>query len=49
MFMMAIGWYETQIARMAKGKNPKPNLSGWWTVLDAVWSMGMSSIKPRRA
>ncbi len=49
MFMMAISWYETQIARMAKGKNPKPNLSGWWTVLDAVWSMGMSSIKPRRA
>lgn len=49
MFALPIGWYETQIARMAKGKNPKPNLSGWWAVMDAVWSLGMSSIKPRRA
>ncbi|MDT0596472.1 NADH:flavin oxidoreductase/NADH oxidase family protein [Glaciecola petra] len=48
MFMLKISWYETQISRIGKGKNPKLNLSAWWTILSAVLSMGSNSFKKRR-
>ena len=49
MFMLAITYFETQLARIGAGKNPKPGMSAWWTVWDAVKEMGASSFKKRRA
>lgn len=49
MAMLSITWFETQIARIAKGKNTKPDLSAWVTVRDIMWDMGLQAFKPRRA
>jgi 2,4-dienoyl-CoA reductase-like NADH-dependent reductase (Old Yellow Enzyme family) len=34
---MNIIWYESQIKRMGKGKNPNPDLSGWSVFLQYLW------------
>lgn len=49
MAMLSITWFESQIARIARGKNTKPNLSAWVTVRDIMWDMGLQAFKPRRA
>lgn len=47
--MLNITWFESQLARMAKGKKTKPNLSAWTTVREIVFAMGLQAFKPRRA
>lgn len=49
MAMLSITWFETQIARIAKGKATKPNLSAWVTVRSIMMDMGLQAFKPRRA
>ncbi|WP_420583895.1 NADH:flavin oxidoreductase/NADH oxidase family protein [Ruegeria sp.] len=49
MFMLAITYYETQIRRMAKGREPKPGLSAWHTVFQNLTAMGTAAFKKRRA
>ena len=49
MAMLSITWFESQIARIAKGKATKPNLSAWVTIRDIVLDMGLQAFKPRRA
>jgi len=49
MTMLDITWYETQLARMAKGKLTKPNQSAWTTVFQTLSGMGMHAFKQRRA
>lgn len=49
MAMLSITWFETQIARIAKGKATKPNLSAWVTVRSILLDMGLQAFKPRRA
>jgi 2,4-dienoyl-CoA reductase-like NADH-dependent reductase (Old Yellow Enzyme family) len=49
MAMLDITWYEFQLARMAKGKAPKPNLSSWSAVAQIMAGLGMQAFKQRRA
>lgn len=49
MAMLDIVWYEFQLARMAKGKMPKRNLSEWWVFIQTLFNAGRSSFKKRRA
>jgi len=49
MAMLSITWFETQIARIAKGKSPKSDLSAWVTVIGIMKDMGRQAFKPRRA
>ncbi|PVZ71941.1 NADH:flavin oxidoreductase/NADH oxidase family protein [Pelagibaculum spongiae] len=49
MIMINIVWYEQQIHLMAKGGNPKADLSGWSTVWMTLKSMGAQAFKKRRA
>ena len=49
MFMLAITYYETQIRRMAEGRDPKPGVSEWYTVLQNLTAMGTAAFKKRRA
>ncbi|WP_232364060.1 NADH:flavin oxidoreductase/NADH oxidase family protein [Desulforapulum autotrophicum] len=42
-------WFEQQIHRMARGKDPKKNLSAWRTVWMQLAGMGATSFKRRRA
>ena len=49
MFMIPITYYETQIRRLGRGKNPKPNMSAWRTVADNAFALGKSAFKKRRA
>jgi len=49
MTMLDITWYEFQLARIAKGKAPKPNLNAWSAVTQILGSLGMQSFKQRRA
>lgn len=49
MAMLDITWFESQLARIAKGRNAKPELSAWRTVWDIMSSMGILAFKPRRA
>ena len=48
MFMLAITYYETQIRRIGKGKNPNPKMSAWSTVLQNVGALGKAAFKKRR-
>ena len=48
-FMLAITYYETQIRRMGRGKDPDPSLSAWRTILDNMASIGKLSFQKRRA
>jgi len=36
-------WYELQIKRLGKGKNPKPNLPGIWALLNTIIGMLLKS------
>ena len=36
-------WYELQIQRLGKGKNPKPNLPGIWALLNTIIGMLLKS------
>lgn len=47
--MLGITWYEHQLWRMAKGKNPKPNLSAWGVIIKTMLSAGIHGFKKRRA
>ncbi|WP_281557974.1 NADH:flavin oxidoreductase/NADH oxidase family protein [Thalassomonas sp. RHCl1] len=49
MAMLNITWYEQQLARMAKGKQPKANLSEWKTFFKVLLGAGIYSFRKRRA
>lgn len=49
MTMLDITWYETQLARMAKGKATKPDQSAWFSVVDTLAGMGLHAFRQRRA
>ena len=49
MAMLDITWYEAQLARMAKGKKPKPNLSEWGVFFKTLLSAGIYAFRSRRA
>ena len=49
MFMIPITYYETQIRRIAQGKNPDLAMSAWRTVADNVFALGKSAFRKRRA
>lgn len=49
MAMLDITWYEFQLARMAKGKEPKANLSEWGAFFKTIASAGVYSFRKRRA
>lgn len=49
MTMLDITWYETQLARMAKGKSTRPGQSAWFSVFDTLSAAGMEAFKQRRA
>lgn len=49
MAMLNITWYEQQLARMARGKQPKANLSEWKTFISVFMGAGMYAFKKRRA
>lgn len=47
--MLGITWYEHQLWRMAKNKQPKPNLSAWGVIIKTMLSAGIHGFKKRRA
>jgi len=49
MAMLDIVWYEFQLARMAKGRLPKPNLSEWGVFAKTLASAGIYAFRKRRA
>jgi 2,4-dienoyl-CoA reductase-like NADH-dependent reductase (Old Yellow Enzyme family) len=49
MMMIGIVWYEQQIQRLAKGKDPKPTLSAWRAVWTTMIGMGGAGLRKRRA
>ncbi|NVK42742.1 MAG: NADH:flavin oxidoreductase/NADH oxidase family protein [Oceanospirillaceae bacterium] len=49
MGMLSITWYEHQMWRMAKGKNPKPSLNAKWVVFKTILSAGIYAFRKRRA
>lgn len=49
MAMIGITWYEQQLARIAKGKDPKANLSAWNVVAKTLLGAGFYAFKKRRA
>ena len=46
---LGIVWYEQQIHRLAKGKQPKPDLSAWKVVAATLAGIGIHAFKKRRA
>lgn len=49
MAMLDITWYEHQLARLAKGKQTKPNQSAWSAVAQTIGGLGIHAFKQRRA
>ncbi|PTX56419.1 2,4-dienoyl-CoA reductase-like NADH-dependent reductase (Old Yellow Enzyme family) [Litoreibacter ponti] len=49
MFMIAISYYESQIRRMAQGRDPKPGMSAWQTVFQSATALGKAAFRKRRA
>ncbi|MFT6448060.1 MAG: 2,4-dienoyl-CoA reductase-like NADH-dependent reductase (Old Yellow Enzyme family) [Oleispira sp.] len=49
MAMLDITWYEAQLARMAKGKKPKANLSEWGVFFGTLFNAGIYAFRKRRA
>ncbi|NMP15001.1 NADH:flavin oxidoreductase/NADH oxidase family protein [Thalassotalea sp. Y01] len=47
--MVGLVWYEHQMWRIAKGKDPKPDLSAMGVVLKTMLSAGLHSFRKRRA
>ena len=49
MVMLGITWYEAQIDRIGKGKQPKPGLSAWKVVWGTLSRLGLYAFRQRRA
>ncbi len=49
MAMLDITWYEAQLARMSKGKQPKTNLSEWGVFFGTLLNAGIYAFRSRRA
>jgi len=49
MVLLNMSWYEAQLARMAKGKLPKQNLSEWFSTLKVFSHLGVYAFRKRRA
>lgn len=49
MFMLAITYYEAQIARMGRGDEPDPGMSAWRAVFSTAKSLGRTAFRKRRA
>ncbi|WP_269620992.1 NADH:flavin oxidoreductase/NADH oxidase family protein [Zhongshania aquatica] len=48
MTMLDITWYEHQLERIGKGKQAKPNLAAWTSVLKTFASLGALAFQKRR-
>ncbi len=48
MVLLNMSWYEAQIARIGKGKLPKPSLSEWVATLRMVLNLGVFAFRKRR-
>ena len=49
MLMLDISWYEEQLARIASGKSPEPDLGPWRAALSILLRNGVQSFQQRRA
>jgi 2,4-dienoyl-CoA reductase-like NADH-dependent reductase (Old Yellow Enzyme family) len=49
MAMLDVTWYEQQLARMGKGKDPNPNLNEWMAFAATAFTMGAYAFRARRA
>ncbi len=47
--MLEITWYEQQMARLAKGKKPVPNMNVYWSLFQTLASNGLQVFQKRRA
>ena len=47
--MLDITYYESQMARMAVGEPPRPDLSAWTAALTTLGRAGLAAFRPRRA
>lgn len=47
--MLDLGWYEQQLVRIGKGRNPKPNYSPWLSLFQNMANHGLEVFKKRRA
>ncbi|MFS0783212.1 NADH:flavin oxidoreductase/NADH oxidase family protein [Bacillus sp. 1P06AnD] len=47
--MLDLGWYEQQLIRIGKGRNPKPNYSPWLSLFQNMANHGLEVFKKRRA
>jgi 2,4-dienoyl-CoA reductase-like NADH-dependent reductase (Old Yellow Enzyme family) len=47
--MLDVTWYESQLARMGSGKEPRPGLWEWQSVAGTLWSQGRAAFHLRRA
>jgi hypothetical protein len=39
MALMEVSWYERQLHRMGKGKAPRRQDQGFWSLVDVLWLM----------
>jgi 2,4-dienoyl-CoA reductase-like NADH-dependent reductase (Old Yellow Enzyme family) len=46
--MLDITWYEHQLARIAKGRSPKPNMSAWYSMFKTFGALGTLAYRRRR-
>jgi 2,4-dienoyl-CoA reductase-like NADH-dependent reductase (Old Yellow Enzyme family) len=49
MTMLDLTWYESQLARLAKGKTAKPNQNAWISVAQTLSGLGVHAFTKRRA
>lgn len=49
MAMLDITWYEHQMARLAKGKESRPQMSEWWSFAATLTGSGLYALQKRRA
>ena len=49
MVMIKISWYESQLARLAKGKQTIPDQNAWISVVQTLSGLGIYAFKQRRA
>ncbi len=47
--MLEVSWYENQLARMADGKDPLPDMGAWRSVAASMWKQGAGALRVRRA
>jgi len=48
MVLLNMSWYEAQLARIAKGQSPKPNLSEWLATFKVFTHLGIYAFRKRR-